>query len=40
MAERAAELGGSCSVTARPGGGLVIIAELPVVAAPGREGTS
>jgi len=30
MAERAAELGGSCSVGPRPGGGTSVVAELPL----------
>jgi signal transduction histidine kinase len=37
MRERAAEVGGTCQVSARPGGGVVVRAELPVrdhVAAP------
>jgi signal transduction histidine kinase len=30
MAERAAELGGSCLVSSRPGGGTSVVAELPL----------
>ncbi|MGV9304039.1 sensor histidine kinase [Nonomuraea sp. NPDC003727] len=40
MRERAAELGGSCAVTARPGGGTLVAARLPtaaLVAEPGRD---
>ncbi|MGH8888849.1 MAG: sensor histidine kinase [Acidothermaceae bacterium] len=33
MAERAAELGGSCRVRPRPGGGTSVVAELPLRAA-------
>ena len=33
MAERAAELGGTCSVDARSGGGTVVVATLPLKAA-------
>jgi signal transduction histidine kinase len=33
MAERAAELGGSCRVTARSGGGTSVVAELPLLVA-------
>ncbi|WP_409331800.1 sensor histidine kinase [Trujillonella humicola] len=36
MRERAAELGGSCTVTARAGGGTVVRAELPLE--PGEDG--
>lgn len=32
MAERAAELGGTCNVVARPGGGTTVRAELPLTA--------
>jgi signal transduction histidine kinase len=31
MRERAAELGGSCTITSRPEGGLVVRAVLPLV---------
>jgi signal transduction histidine kinase len=34
MAERAAELGGTCSVGARTGGGTSVVAELPLLVAP------
>ena len=34
MAERAAELGGTCSVTSRTGGGTSVTAVLPLRAAP------
>jgi two-component system, NarL family, sensor kinase len=34
MAERAAELGGSCSVSARTGGGTAVVAKLPLGAIP------
>jgi signal transduction histidine kinase len=40
MVERAAELGGSCTITARPGGGLVVRADLPLPADAGREDAS
>ncbi len=30
MRERAAELGGSCTITSRPGGGLIVRAVLPL----------
>jgi two-component system, NarL family, sensor kinase len=33
MCERAAELGGTCSVEPRPGGGTVVRARLPIGAA-------
>lgn len=33
MAERAAELGGACSIDARPGGGTAVVAILPLKAA-------
>ena len=33
MAERAAELGGTCSVDARAGGGTTVVTELPLTAA-------
>jgi signal transduction histidine kinase len=35
LRERAAELGGRCSVTAAPGGGTVVRAELPLPAVGG-----
>ena len=35
MAERAAELGGTCTVNARPEGGTIVRAELPITAPPG-----
>lgn len=40
MRERAAELGGACTVTAAPGGGTLVSAALPVSADVGPEGSS
>ena len=38
LRERAAELGGRCTVTAAPGGGTLVHAELPLSTVPGRPG--
>ncbi|MEV2268817.1 sensor histidine kinase [Nonomuraea africana] len=38
MRERAAELGGSCVVTSRPGGGTLVEARLPTTALMGEQG--
>jgi signal transduction histidine kinase len=37
MVRRAAELGGTCSVTSRPDGGTTVLAELPLTRPPAAE---
>ena len=38
MRERAAELGGSCTISCRPGGGTVVHATVPIEELPGHDG--